>query len=73
MVEWCLRNPCCVFDSGIWSLIFECIIFSSVLEIVDNKDIGLYEAGDVGGLFGFNIVIMCACFHVGGIMLFSQE
>ena len=43
-------------------------IFSIVLAIGDNSDIGLYDAPRFGSLFGFGIGIIFANFHICGIV-----
>ena len=44
-------------------------IFSSVLEIIERRDMGLYEVPLSMSLLDFGIGIMLANFHMCGIML----
>ncbi len=46
---------------------------SRTLEVQQRRDIGRYDAGSCGGLLGFKIGIICACFQSDGIMLVRQE
>lgn len=44
------------------------MIFSSVLAIGDNSEMGLYEEDIVWSLFGFGMGIILASFHVCGMV-----
>ena len=46
---------------------------SSILDRVHRSDIGLYEAGSVGDLFGFRMGMILAIFQVLGIVLCCME
>lgn len=47
--------------------------FSKSFETVDKREIGLYEEGCLGSLFGLSMGIIMACFQKGGIMLCVHE
>lgn len=69
---WGLK-PCCVGDSGMCAVMLLRTSLSSIFEGLLRSDIGLYEAGSVGGLFGFSIGIIVASFQVLGIVLCCSE
>ena len=54
-------------------VMFVRISLSSILTGVQRSEIGLYEAGSVGGLFGLRIGIILAVFQVLGMMLCAME
>ena len=63
---WDLK-PCCVGERGMEGLITLSTSHSRILEGFGSRDMGLYEAGSVGGLLGFRIGIILASFQVLGI------
>ena len=69
-VECSDLKPCCEGESGICGVMLLRTNLSSILEGVQSKEIGLYEVGSVGGLLGFRIGMILACFQVLGILLF---
>ena len=84
--ECCLCNVCkegrgrvlgseamCVGDNGMCAVMLLRTSLSSIFEGLQRSDIGLYEAGSVGGLFGFSIGIIVASFQVLGIVLCCSE
>lgn len=73
LVECCCLKPCCSGERGRSGLILERISFSMSLDMVDRRDMGLYDSGRFGGLFGFRIGTMWAVFHVTGILLCNHE
>jgi len=40
---------------------------SKILDIMQRREIGLYDGGSFRGLFGFGMVMMIAIFHLSGI------
>ena len=54
---------CCVVMCGILSVMYDKSGFSSVLDSVNNREIGLYEVPMLLSLFGCEIGIMLASFH----------
>lgn len=54
------RKLCCEHDKGMSKKTLRRINFSTTLESVDGRDMGLKEAGLLGYLFGFSIGIMWA-------------
>ena len=48
-------------------------IVSMVLHIADVREIGLYDCGLFGSLFGFNRGMMVASFHCSGSFPLSQD
>ena len=69
VVECFGLNPCCCWTKGSEGDISLSISFSKSLETVDKREIGLYEEGCFGSLFGLSIGMMMACFQKGGIVL----
>ena len=51
---WDLK-PCCVGERGMSEDMLYRTSLSSIFEGVQSREIGLYEAGSVGGLLGFRI------------------
>lgn len=47
--------------------------FSNVFAMVDRREMGRYEEGWVGGLFGFNMGMIFACFQFWGMSFVSQD
>ena len=72
-VECCGRKLCCVMDRGMSSVMLLRTSLSSILDGVQSREIGLYEAGSVGVLLGFRIGIILASFHMLGMLLFVIE
>ena len=46
---------------------------SSILEVLQSRDIGLQEADLVGGLLGFRMGIILASFQMFGMVLCCME
>lgn len=67
------QKPCWVSDRGIWTLILFRTILSIILDTVLSEVIGLYDAGSVGGLSGFKIVIILPFLQMAGMALFANE
>ena len=72
-VECWGRKPCCVWESGMSSVMLLRTSLSSILDGVQRREIGLYEAGSVGGLFGFKMGTILAVFHMWGMLLCCME
>ncbi len=68
-VECCALKPCCVGESGIYGEMLSRTSLSSIFEGLQSNEIGLYEAGSVGGLLGFRIGIILDCFQMLGMLL----
>ena len=62
-VECWVMNPCCVVMIGMLGVMYGRITFSSVFEITDRRDIGLYYVPMLMSLLGFGIGMMLANFH----------
>ena len=68
-VECCGRKPCWDGDRGMWWLMLFRTSLSSILDGVQRSEMGLYEAGSVGGLLGLRIGTILAVFHMCGMLL----
>ena len=68
-VECLGLNPCCVVMFGMFCVIYGRITFSSVFEITDRRDIGLYNVPMLMSLLSLGTGIMLANFHTCGILL----
>lgn len=72
VVEWFWRKPCWESSSGICGVILRRRSFSKTLEIVERREMGLYEEGLFGDFFGLRMGMMSACFHMFGKVLRCQ-
>ena len=68
-VECLVLNPCCVVMFGMFCVMYGRITFSSVFEITDRRDIGLYDVPMLMSLLGLGIGMMLPNFHTWGILL----
>ena len=73
VVECFGRKPCWVGERGICTLILFRTSLSIILETVLSRVIGLCDAGSVGGLSGFRIVMILPFFQMVGMALFANE
>ena len=62
-------NPGCVVMFGMFCVIYGRITFPSVFEIIDRRDIGLYDVSMLIYLLGLGTGMMLANFHTCGILL----
>ena len=62
-VECLVLNPCCVVMFDMFCVMYGRITFSSVFEITDRMDIGLYDVPMLMSLLGFGIGMMLASFN----------
>ena len=63
-VECSDLKPCCAVEDGSRCFVLFRMSFSNVFAIVDMSEIGLYEDGCVGGLFGLSIGMIVAFFQI---------
>ena len=56
-------NPCCEGSSGMCSLILSITRRSRSFDVQHRSEIGRYEAGSLGSLFGFRMGMILAVFH----------
>ena len=73
VVECFERKPCWVSERGICTLILFRTSLSIILETVLSRVIGLCDAGSVGGLSGFRIVMILPFYQMVGMALFANE
>ena len=64
LVECNARKPCCDWASGMWGVILLKIRRSVILDGVQSNDMGLYDDGCVGSLFGLSMVMIVPCFQM---------
>ena len=64
LVEWLPLKPCCVDMCGVLFVMYGSSVFSSVFSITERSEMGLYDVPMFMSLFGFEIGIMFASFHV---------
>ena len=69
LVECLVLNPCCVVKFGMFCVIYGRITFSTVFEITDRRDIGLYDVPMLMSLLGLGTGLILANFHTCGILL----
>ena len=72
-VECWGRKPCCVGESGMSGVMLLRTSLSSILDGVQRREMGLYEAGSVGDLLGFRMGTILAVFHKWGMLLCCME
>ena len=73
VVECCGRKPCWEGASVMCGVICLRTSLSRIFDIVHSKEMGLYEDGLFGGLFGFKMGMIIAFFQISGILLCVQE
>ena len=61
--------PCCLGVFGMFAVMYGIRHFSSVIEITERRDMGLYEVPLSMSLLGFGMGTLLANFHMCGIML----
>ena len=64
LVEWLLLKPCCVEMSGMLFVMYGSSVFSSIFPITERSEMCLYDLPMFLYLFGFEIGMMLASFHV---------
>jgi len=67
VVECCGRNPGCEEASDMYGVISLRMSLSKILDIVQRREIGLYDDASFGGLLGFKMGMMIGLFHMSGI------
>ena len=73
VVECFGRKPCWVGERGMCTLILFRRSLSTTLDTVLSKVIGRCDAGSVGGLSGFRMVIIFPFFQMVGMALLAKE
>ena len=73
LVECLVLKPCWEAESGMYGLMTFRTSLSSILEGVQSNEMGLYDAGSVGGLLGLSMGMIFAIFHMLGKLLFWIE
>ena len=68
LVECNARKPCCDWARGMWGVILLRIRRSVILDGVQSRDMGLYDDGCVGSLFGLSMVMIVPCFQMLGML-----
>ena len=63
-VECCVLYPCCMGVFGMFVVMYERRLFSSVFAITERRDMGLYEVPLFVSLLCFGIGTMLANLHV---------
>ena len=63
LVEWLLLKPCCVEMCGMLVVMYGRSVFSS-FAITERSEMGMYDVPMFMSLFGFDIRMMFASFHV---------
>ena len=53
LVEWFLLKPCCVEICGMLFVMYGSSVFSSVFDITERSEMGLYDVPMFMSLFGF--------------------
>ena len=69
VAECSFLKQCLICEVGSTGLIRVQISLSRSLLNVHRREIGLYDVERVGGLLIFRLGIMCACFHIVGMVL----
>ena len=64
LVEWLLLKQCCVEMCGMLFVMYGSSVFSSIFDITERSEMGLYAVPMFMSLFGFGIGMMFASFHV---------
>ena len=69
VVERKALKPYCIGDMGMCGMILLRISVSRILTVLYNKEIGLYDVGSVGVLFGLSMGMMLPFFQMYGTFL----
>jgi len=67
IVECWGQKPCYDEASGMCGVICLRMSLSKILDMMQRREIGLYDDSSFGGLFGFKMGMMMVFFHMSGI------
>jgi len=73
VVEWWALKPCCVGERGMCGVMFVRTSLSSILRGLHRREMGLEQAGSVGDLLGFKMVMVLPFLQMLGIELCTIE